>query len=107
MDASSALADQGNLLIQLGHGVRKSTQLADRLAGNPLVGCEARALLGRLKAIREELDAAAAVQPFLRHAEPSPFWRENRYGSNENEADGGPRANNSRSSPALPSRRLR
>jgi hypothetical protein len=66
---------RGEVLVQLRHGIRHSARLAEELAGDAIVGNEARGLLGRLAAIRAELDAlAAAAGPDLRRAHNDPFW---------------------------------
>jgi hypothetical protein len=64
------------VLINLRHGIRQSTRLAEQLTGDAIVGCEAQGLLGRLHAIRAELDALAFAGTDPRWAENDPFWNE-------------------------------
>lgn len=66
---------RGEVLAHLRHGLRQSSRLAEQLAGDTNVGSEALGLLGRLQAIRAELDAMAAGQD-LRRAKTDPFWSE-------------------------------
>lgn len=65
---------RGEVLGHLRHGIRQSTRLAEQLAVNPIVGREALGLLGRLEAIRAELDALAVAGPDPRRAQSDPFW---------------------------------
>lgn len=74
MSARNDDAERGALLVQLRHGLRKSSQLAQHLATDPLLESEAHGLLGRLNAIRAEVETLEAAQPRLRHAENDPFW---------------------------------
>lgn len=65
---------RGEMLVQLRHGLRQSSRLAEQLAADTIVGNEARGLLGRLRAIRAEVDALAVTGVDLRLAENDPFW---------------------------------
>ena len=56
MDAGESTGRRGELLVNLRHGLRKSSELAETLIGNPDVEDEARTLLRRLRAIADELD---------------------------------------------------
>jgi len=71
-------AERGELLAHLRHALRKCSTLAENFAQDPLVGAEARSMLGRLTAIRGELDALQAFKPEWRHALNDPFWSDNR-----------------------------
>ncbi|GAA4012381.1 hypothetical protein GCM10022280_07800 [Sphingomonas swuensis] len=69
------------LLATLDHAIGRSTELAQKLAGDPDVGGEARALLGRLDCVRAEVEVIAAVRSRLavvrtdEPASPSPrLW---------------------------------
>lgn len=61
-------------LINLRHGIRQATRLGEELVSNPLVGCEVRALVGRLQSIRAELDDLARLAPHLPPADNDPVW---------------------------------
>ena len=67
---------RGEVLINLRHGIRQSSRLALQLAEDTIVGNEALALLGRLQAIRAEVDALAFSNPDPRQAQNDPFWNE-------------------------------
>jgi hypothetical protein len=67
---------RGKALVHLRHGIRQSTQLAEQLAGDAIVGSEAQGLLGRLNAIRAELDSMAFSAVDRRRAQNDPFWSE-------------------------------
>lgn len=69
---------RGELLVSLRQSLRKCIQLAEMLATEPLTFAEARSLLGRLEAIRGELDDLQVLRPDLRHADNDPFWRNTR-----------------------------
>lgn len=73
-DDSEEWIMKGELLIQLRQGVRRSRQLALELVADPLMGQEAQGLLGRLEAIRHELDRIQATHPVVRRAVNDPFW---------------------------------
>lgn len=77
---------RGELLINLRNGLRQSSRLAEQLAKDALIGHEVRALMGRLQAIRTELDSLSAVDADQRRAHNDPFWNDPRpavcpYGS--------------------------
>jgi hypothetical protein len=65
---------RGEVLVHLRHGIRQSARLAEQLANDAIVGREALGLLGRLQAIRAELDALAIARPDPRRAQNDPFW---------------------------------
>jgi hypothetical protein len=65
---------RGEYLVLLRHGIRQSARLAEQLSNDALVGNEARSLLGRLQAIRGELDSLATGAPDHRSAQNDPFW---------------------------------
>lgn len=67
---------RGEMLVTLNHGLRQALRLADQLCDDAIVGNEARGLLGRLQAIRAELDALSTTLVDPRRAENDPFWRE-------------------------------
>lgn len=67
---------RGEVLVQLRHGIRQSSRLAEQLTADFIVGHEARSLLGRLEAIRAELDAMRFAHADPRRAENDPFWSE-------------------------------
>ena len=67
---------RGEVLINLRHGIRQSSRLAEQLTGDSIVGSEAQGLLGRLQAIRAELDSLAFNGIDPRRAENDPFWNE-------------------------------
>jgi hypothetical protein len=56
---------RGEYLVLLRHGIRQSARLAEQLSHDALVGNEARSLLGRLQAIRGELDSLATGAPII------------------------------------------
>ncbi len=62
----------GDLMLQLRHGLRQSRLLAEHLSGDPLVGAEARTLLGRIEAIQQEIEAMGSRKI---GADNGPFWR--------------------------------
>jgi hypothetical protein len=61
-------------------GLRDALQqarfMAESLTRDPLIGHEARALLGRLEAVGAELDAIQAVRSALKEARNDPDWTE-------------------------------
>lgn len=67
---------RGEVLINLRQGIRQSTRLAEQLIGDAIVGGEAQGLLGRLHAIRAELDSLAFHSTDPRRAENDSFWTE-------------------------------
>jgi hypothetical protein len=67
---------RGEVLINLRHGRRQTSQLAQQLAADAIVGPEARGLLGRLQAIRAELDALSFAGLDVRRAQNDPIWSE-------------------------------
>jgi hypothetical protein len=73
---SEKAAIRGQVLVHLRRGVRQSARLAEQLAGDAIVGSEALGLLGRLQAIRAELDASSLTGPDLRRANNDPFWND-------------------------------
>lgn len=75
-DDKEPAATRGNMLINLQHGVSRSSLLAKRLATDPIVGSEALALLGRLHAIRTELDSLSTPKIDPRRVHNDPFWNE-------------------------------
>jgi len=74
-DHASA-ATRGNILVNLQHGVSRSSLLAERLASDAIVGSEALALLGRLRAIGSELDRFATTKVDPRRVHNDPIWNE-------------------------------
>ena len=74
MMGEDELARRGETLVVLSHGIRQSSRLAEQLTSDAIVGNEARGLLGRLRAIRVEIDAMASSVPPLRHVQNDPFW---------------------------------
>jgi hypothetical protein len=70
---------RGEVLVHLRHGIRESTRLAEQLIGDAIVGSEVQGLLGRLRAIRAELDILAMQAPNARRATNDPFWNEPPY----------------------------
>ena len=70
---------RGKVLINLRHGLQQSTRSAEQLIGDAIVGSEAQGLLGRLQAIRAELDSLAFSPVDPRKAENDPFWNEPPY----------------------------
>lgn len=70
---------RGRVLINLSHGIRQSTRLAEQLTGDAIVGSEAQGLLGRLHAIRAELESLASSGIDPRRPENDPFWNEPPY----------------------------
>lgn len=75
---------RGKMLIHLRHGIRQSTRLAEELARDAVVGSEAQGLLGRLRAIRSELDGLAFSNVDPRRAQNDPFWNEPPYPFQQN-----------------------
>ncbi|UUR09187.1 hypothetical protein [Sphingomonas glaciei] len=67
---------RGTVLINLRHGLRQSSRLAEELASDMIVGSEARGLLCRLKAIGAELDDLAFSNPDVRRAHNDPLWEQ-------------------------------
>ena len=67
-------AVRGDYLVLLRHGIRQSARLGEQLAGDALLGNEVSGLMGRLRAIRAELDAMTLSGPHLRHAPNDLFW---------------------------------
>ena len=65
---------RGELLVHLRHGVRHSSRLAEQLVADSIVGCEARALLCRLRKIRDELEHMSLTASDQRFAVNDPFW---------------------------------
>jgi hypothetical protein len=74
---------RGEVLVHLRHGIRESTRLAEQLVGDAIVGSEAQGLLGRLRAIRAELDVLALQTPNARRAINDPFWNVPPYTSQQ------------------------
>jgi hypothetical protein len=60
------------MIAQLRLGVSKSQQLAEQLAGDPLVGMEARTLLAQLQIVTAELDFLEMTRPRIRNAGDGP-----------------------------------
>jgi hypothetical protein len=69
-------ANRGQVLVHLRHGIRETSRLAEQLASDAIVGSEALGLLGRLQAIRAELDASSFTGSDLRRGHNDPFWNE-------------------------------
>lgn len=67
---------RGKVLINLRHGIHQSTRLAEELARDAIVGGEAQGLLGRLRAIRAELDGLSFGRIDPRRVQNDPFWSE-------------------------------
>nr|WP_314446476.1 hypothetical protein [uncultured Sphingomonas sp.] len=70
---------RGAVLIHLRHGIRQTSRLAQQLAGDAIVGNEARGLLGRLEAIRAELDAMSFSGADRRRAQNDLIWNQPPY----------------------------
>ena len=75
-DDNESAATRGNMLVNLQHGVSRSSLLAERLATDAIVGSEALALLGRLRAIRTELNSLSTPKIDPRRVHNDPFWNE-------------------------------
>ena len=73
---SDDTAYRGRVLVHLRDGIRQLSALAEQLASDAIVGNEALGLLGRLRAIRAELDASAFTGADVRRAHNDPFWNE-------------------------------
>jgi hypothetical protein len=69
-------ADRAEMLMELRHITRRTLRVAEQLASAGLVGYEVRGLLGRLQAIRAELDAMPISVPELRRPQNDPLWSE-------------------------------
>lgn len=65
---------RGKVLIHLRHGIQQSSDLAEQLANDAIVGSEALGLLGRLHAISAELDALSFSGHDPRKAHNDPLW---------------------------------
>ena len=71
---AKAVHPSAEVLSCLRQGLRESSRLAEQLVDDAIVGNEARAMLGRLQAIRLELNSLTFADSDLRRATNDRFW---------------------------------
>lgn len=73
--------EREELLMTLRHGLRQSIRLAEQLGTNSILGSEAKGMLTRLEAIREELNGIVVAAGDRRPLDNDPLWSDllNRY----------------------------
>ncbi len=74
MDAKQVIVDTKQGPVCLRTAIQQARFKAERLTSDPLIGHEARALLGRLEAVGAELDAMQAVRAALKQPRNDPDW---------------------------------
>lgn len=78
MDSKQVTFEPRQIPMSLRHALQQARFVAEGLSNDPLIGHEARALLGRLEAVGAEVDAMQAVRSALKQPRNDPDWSDPR-----------------------------